>query len=112
MSSYKYFFFQSKLQTKDTGKHLQATEDYLQQHSLLETQLKALSKRVRNLNRRSKQIEPSHQEGRVMDKRLEDLNKDLDRCPLPSHKLVPINLLCYSEFHFLLTLLLYILISI
>nr|XP_022333961.1 spectrin alpha chain, non-erythrocytic 1-like isoform X4 [Crassostrea virginica] len=70
---------ESKLQTKDTGKHLQATEDYLQQHSLLETQLKALSKRVRNLNRRSKQIEPSHQEGRVMDKRLEDLNKDLDR---------------------------------
>lgn len=64
---------------KDTGKHLQATEDYLQQHSLLETQLKALSKRVRNLNRRSKQIEPTHQEGGVLEKRLEDLNKDLDR---------------------------------
>ncbi|XP_061172689.1 spectrin beta chain, non-erythrocytic 5-like [Saccostrea echinata] len=70
---------ESKLTVKDTGKHLQATEDFLQQHSLLETQLKSLSKRVRNLNRRSKQIEPSHQEGGVLEKRLEDLNKDLDR---------------------------------
>ncbi|XP_048733527.1 spectrin alpha chain, non-erythrocytic 1-like isoform X2 [Ostrea edulis] len=70
---------ETKVTVKDTGKHLQATEDYLQQHSLLETQLKSLSKRVRNLNRRSKQIEPSHQEGGVLEKRLEDLNRDLDR---------------------------------
>ncbi|KAK3093776.1 hypothetical protein FSP39_020076, partial [Pinctada imbricata] len=50
---------ESKLKTQDSGKHLQAVDDFLEQHSLIETQLHALGKRVRNLNRRSKQIDPN-----------------------------------------------------
>ena len=64
----------------DCGKHLQAVEDYLQQHSLLETQLHSLAKRVRNLNRRSKQYtDPTHAETQVLEQKLDDLNSELER---------------------------------
>ena len=69
-----------KVKIEDKGKHLQATEDFLQQHTLVEAQLHGLGKRVRNLNRRSKNMtDLSHTEGAVLDKRLEDLTKEYDR---------------------------------
>ena len=73
-------FHQVKVKIEDKGKHLQATEDFLQQHTLVEAQLHGLGKRVRNLNRRSKNMtDLSHPEGAVLDKRLEDLTKEYDR---------------------------------
>lgn len=72
--------FQNKVKVEDSGKHLQATEDYLQQHSLQEAQLHSLAKRVRQLNRRSKQYaDPNHQEMKVLDSRLDVLNSELER---------------------------------
>ncbi|XP_041352702.1 spectrin beta chain, non-erythrocytic 5-like isoform X2 [Gigantopelta aegis] len=67
---------EGKLQVGDTGKHLQATEDYLQQHSLQETQLEALSKRVRQLNRRSK---GNSQDTHHPDNKLVELNQELQK---------------------------------
>lgn len=68
------------MKIEDNGKHLQATEDYLQQHALVEAQLHGLGKRVRNLNRRSKNMtDLSNTEGAVLDKRLEDLNAEYNR---------------------------------
>ncbi|XP_071162084.1 spectrin beta chain-like isoform X8 [Mytilus edulis] len=71
---------EAKVKIDDNGKHLQATEDYLQQHALVEAQLHGLGKRVRNLNRRSKNMtDLSNTEGAVLDKRLEDLNAEYNR---------------------------------
>jgi len=67
------------VKVEDTGKHLQAVEEYLQQHSLTETQLHSLAKRVRNLNRRSKSTDSSHPEGSVLENRLDDLNSKLEK---------------------------------
>ncbi|XP_053397827.1 spectrin alpha chain, non-erythrocytic 1-like isoform X5 [Mercenaria mercenaria] len=69
-----------KVKVEDCGKHLQATEDYLQQHSLQESQLHSLAKRVRNLNRRSKSYaDPNHPEMKVLDQRLDTLNSELEK---------------------------------
>ena len=68
--------FQGKLQLSDTGKHLQATEDYLQQHSLQETQLAALTKRVQRLNRRS---HGNSQDIHHPDNKLVELNQELEK---------------------------------
>ena len=74
------FSIQSKVKVDDCGKHLQATEDFLQQHSLQESQLHSLAKRVRNLNRRSKQYtDPTQAETQVLEQRLDDLNSELER---------------------------------
>ena len=62
----------------DNGRHLQAVEEYLQQHSLTEAQLHSLGKRIRNLNRRSKSSDSSHPEGNVLEQRLADLNKQYE----------------------------------
>lgn len=74
-------YFQVKCKIEDVGKHLQAVDDYIQQHSLMEAQLHSLAKRTRNLNRRSRQhsADGKHPEGQLLEKRLEDLNKELDR---------------------------------
>lgn len=72
--------FKVQVKIEDKGKHLQATEDYLQQHALVEATLHGLGKRVRNLNRRSKNVaDLSQQEGAVLEKRLDDLNKENNR---------------------------------
>ena len=78
--SLSLFFYQHKVKVEDCGKHLQATEDYIQQHSLQEAQLHTLAKRVRQLNRKSKQYaDPNHPEMKVLDQRLDVLNSDLER---------------------------------
>ncbi|KAL5008187.1 hypothetical protein ScPMuIL_013768 [Solemya velum] len=71
---------ENKVKTEDYGKHLMATEDYIQQHSLQDAQVHGLAKRVRNLNRRSKKVTDSdHPEGQFLEKRLNDLNEELNR---------------------------------
>ena len=76
----RFALLQNKVKIEDCGKHLQATDDYIQQHSLQEAQLHSLAKRVRNLNRRSKQYsDPSHAETKALEKRLDDLNAELER---------------------------------
>ncbi|XP_033735465.1 spectrin beta chain, non-erythrocytic 5-like isoform X2 [Pecten maximus] len=71
---------ENKVKIDEYGKHLQAVEEYLQQHSLAETQLNSLGKRMRNLNRRSKSsTDASHPEGTVLEQRLNDVNKAYDR---------------------------------
>jgi hypothetical protein len=59
----------------DYGKHLQATQDLLEQHSLQEAQLQALTRRVRRLN--SKAQDP--QSSNSLNSRLAALNADLDK---------------------------------
>ena len=59
---------------EDYGKHLQATQDMLEQHSLQEAQLQALTRRVRKLNRKSQGAQEQS-----LDKRLEALNDELNR---------------------------------
>ncbi|XP_069119024.1 LOW QUALITY PROTEIN: spectrin beta chain-like [Argopecten irradians] len=71
---------ENKVKIDEYGKHLQAVEEYLQQHSLAETQLNSLGKRMRNLNRRSKSsTDSSHPEGTVLEQRLNGVNKAYDR---------------------------------
>ncbi|XP_067682927.1 spectrin beta chain, non-erythrocytic 5-like isoform X3 [Haliotis asinina] len=71
---------ESKVKVSDFGKHLQSTEDFLQQHSLHEAQLQTLAKRARKLNRRSTQFaEEGSKEAAHLDKRLGKLNQELDR---------------------------------
>ncbi|XP_055956724.1 spectrin beta chain, non-erythrocytic 2 isoform X1 [Patella vulgata] len=71
---------EGKVKLTDYGKHLQATEDYIEQHSLHESQLQALAKRVRNLNRRSKQYgDEGHPEAKPLEKRLNSLNDSVER---------------------------------
>lgn len=73
-------FPQNKVKVEDCGKHLQAVEDYIQRHSLQESQLHSLAKRVRNLNRRSKSYaDPTHAEMKVLEQRLDDLNAELEK---------------------------------
>lgn len=68
------------MKVSDYGKHLQGTEDFLQQHSLHEAQLQALAKRARKLNRRSTQFaDEGSREAAHLDKRLGKLNQELDR---------------------------------
>ncbi|XP_076441755.1 spectrin beta chain, non-erythrocytic 5-like [Babylonia areolata] len=65
---------QSKVAGEDYGKHLQATQDMLEQHSLQEAQLQALTRRVHKLNHKSQEVqEPS------LDQRLAALNSDLKK---------------------------------
>ena len=74
------YHLQKRVSGTDCGKHLQATEDFIQQHSLQEAQLHTLAKRVRNLNRRSKQYgDPNHEEMKALEQRLDDLNGNLER---------------------------------
>ncbi|CAL1542371.1 unnamed protein product [Lymnaea stagnalis] len=71
---------ESKVKVDNKGKHLQATEDLLQKHALLEAQLQALAKRVKNLNRRSTQYAgEGHAEAQHLDNKLSALNNDLGR---------------------------------
>lgn len=71
---------QSKVVGEDYGKHLQATQDMLEQHSLQEAQLQALTRRVRKLNRKSQSPEQSLPHGNAsLDKRLEALNDELNK---------------------------------
>lgn len=73
-------YLQSKVKTEDYGKHLQATENLLQQHTLHDAQLQALTKRVQVLNRKSTQIaEEGHPEAKHLNNKLEALNKELQR---------------------------------
>jgi hypothetical protein len=67
--------FQNKVAGGDYGKHLQATQDLLEQHSLQEAQLQALTRRVRRLN--SKAQDP--QSSNSLNSRLAALNADLDK---------------------------------
>ncbi|GFR60145.1 spectrin beta chain, non-erythrocytic 1 [Elysia marginata] len=77
---------EAKVKADDCGKHLQATEDLLQQHALLESQLASLTRRVRKLNRNQAKLNqdggkggPAHREARHLDSKLADLNKKLER---------------------------------
>ncbi|XP_052269284.1 spectrin beta chain, non-erythrocytic 1-like isoform X3 [Dreissena polymorpha] len=71
---------ETKVKVTDTGKHLQGVENFLQEHSLQEAQLHSLAKRVRELNRRSKQYNnPSDPEMKMLEQGLDDLNRDLER---------------------------------
>ncbi|XP_052769142.1 spectrin beta chain, non-erythrocytic 2-like isoform X1 [Mya arenaria] len=71
---------ENKVSVDAEGKHLQAVEDFLHQHLLQEAQLHTLAKRVRQLNRRSKQYsDPNQQEMKMLEKRLDDLNAELER---------------------------------
>ncbi|KAK7105089.1 spectrin beta chain, non-erythrocytic 5-like isoform X3 [Littorina saxatilis] len=78
---------QSKVVGEDYGKHLQATQDMLEQHSLQEAQLQALTRRVRKLNRKSQSPEQSLPHGNAsLDKRLEALNDELNKVQAQSDK--------------------------
>ena len=71
---------QSKVAGEDYGKHLQGTQDLLEQHSLQEAQLQALTRRVRKLNRKSQgPKEQSPHSNTSLDKRLEGLNEELNK---------------------------------
>lgn len=71
------------MKVADTGKHLQGVENFIQEHSLQEAQLHSLAKRVRELNRRSKQYNnPSDPEMKMLEQGLDDLNRDLERSVL------------------------------
>ncbi|BFZ07506.1 hypothetical protein BsWGS_10543 [Bradybaena similaris] len=71
---------ESKVKTEDYGKHLQATENLLQQHALHDAQLQALTKRVQVLNSKSTQIaQEGHPEAKHLNNKLEALNKELQR---------------------------------
>jgi len=73
------FTLQPGLRSEDTGKHLLSTDDLLQKHSLTEAQLTALGGRVRSLNKRAQPYTKSlHPETQLLQKRLEQLNKDFD----------------------------------
>ncbi|KAK7507019.1 hypothetical protein BaRGS_00001870, partial [Batillaria attramentaria] len=78
---------QSKVAGEDYGKHLQATQDMLEQHSLHEAQLQALTRRVKKLNRRSQAPNEVGQQGNAsLDKRLEALNNELNKVQAMSDK--------------------------
>lgn len=74
-----YFDFQGKVASSDTGRSLRLVEDNLQKHSHIEPQIKALSKRVSNINRRSHKFADLGQEAEFLDTRLADLNKYLEQ---------------------------------
>lgn len=65
---------------EDYGKHLQATQDMLEQHGLHEAQLQALVQRARKLLRRSQILGSQTQETlNAAEKRLTDLNDELSK---------------------------------
>ena len=65
---------------EDYGKHLQATQDMLEQHGLQEAQLQALTQRVRKLIRKSQGPDEKSAHGNVsLDQRLKKLNDELKK---------------------------------
>ena len=67
------------MRSEDTGKHLVDVEDLLHKHNLTEAQLNALGGRVRNLKKRAApHMKSLHQESQLLQKRLENLNRDFD----------------------------------
>ena len=74
-----HFLPQPGLRSEDTGKHLLSTDDFIQKHSLAEAQLSALGGRVLSLNKRAQPYKKSlHPETQLLQKRLEQLNKDFE----------------------------------
>ena len=72
--------FQPTLKSEDIGRHLDAVENLLQQHSLIESQLNNLSDRVKRLNQRALPYKKSlHPEAQILQKRLEPLNKEFEK---------------------------------
>jgi len=71
------------LRSDDTGKHVLGVQDLLQKHLLMESQLSALSTRIRNLNKRAQPFMKSLQpETQQLQKRLEPLNRDYEQSVL------------------------------
>jgi len=67
------------MRSEDTGKHLLGTEDLLQKHALMESQLNNVGARIRNLNKRAQpHMKSLHPEAQLLQKRLEPLNKDFE----------------------------------
>ncbi|KAL8620004.1 hypothetical protein ACOMHN_015286 [Nucella lapillus] len=72
---------QSKVVGGDYGKHLQATQDMLAQHSLQEAQLQALTRRVQKLNHKSADVKEDS-----LTQRLSALNQELKKVQAESDK--------------------------
>ena len=68
------------LKSEELPKHLVSAEDLLHKHALVETQLGTVRAHVRALNKAAQPYMKSlHPESRLLQKRLENLNKDYDK---------------------------------
>ncbi|KAI0237885.1 Spectrin beta chain, non-erythrocytic 1 [Lamellibrachia satsuma] len=67
------------LKSEELAKHLVSAEDLLHKHTLVETQLSTIGAHVRALNKGAQPYMKSlHPESRLLQKRLENLNKEYD----------------------------------
>lgn len=71
---------QPSLVSEDVGKHLLSAEDLLHKHHLIEAQVNSIDGRLRGLNKRAQpHVKSLHQESQLLQKNLENANKDFDR---------------------------------
>ena len=72
--------FQGPLKSEDYGKHLISVEDLLHQHSLIDTQVNNMGRKIAGLNKKAQElVDADHPSSDILCNHLENLNEDFEK---------------------------------